>query len=284
MTRRARLAEPRRRARRTGPLRGKPRIAADGARPGRVGERQRGAPAARAPAAPRCRCAGRTRPRVRVERRARGRAAAPRVSSWPATTCALVTTSAVARHPARALDAEPARGAEDLHHAGRPPPRTCGSRAMPARGGATRASGPSMRGNGSKRASALSSGPDGGSAVVEPLEDLRALDLVARRRRRSGRATAPRIHTTPSPTQRRQQRAEHAVDEAACRAASASTRRRDAEPLEAGREAPRRRSSAPTSPNAGAYGSARAVGQHQRRRAACRATRRARSRRARARR
>ena len=43
---------------------------------------------------------------------------------------------------------------------------TCGSRAIPFAGGATRASGPSMRGNGSKRASALSSGPDGGSALL----------------------------------------------------------------------------------------------------------------------
>ena len=44
--------------------------------------------------------------------------------------------------------------------------RTCGSRAIPARGAGTFASGPSMRGNGSKRASALSSGPDGGSAAL----------------------------------------------------------------------------------------------------------------------
>ena len=40
---------------------------------------------------------------------------------------------------------------------------------MPAFGGATRASGPSMRGNGSKRASALSSGPEGGSALLSRL-------------------------------------------------------------------------------------------------------------------
>ena len=40
---------------------------------------------------------------------------------------------------------------------------------MPAFGAATRASGPSMRGNGSKRASALSSGPEGGSALLSRL-------------------------------------------------------------------------------------------------------------------
>ncbi len=43
---------------------------------------------------------------------------------------------------------------------------TSGSRAIPACGGATRASGPSIRGNGSSRRSEFSSGPDGGSTVL----------------------------------------------------------------------------------------------------------------------
>ncbi len=87
------------------------------------------------------------------------------VSSSPATTCAFVTT-----RPGAATQPEPATPSPHAL------PRTfttlaaaswtSGSRAIRPRGGATPASGPSIRGNGSSRRSEFSSGPDGGRTVL----------------------------------------------------------------------------------------------------------------------
>ena len=113
---RARRADARRRARRTGRSRGKPRIAPapPDARVG--GERQR------APAEPGDAQDGDVVARVEGDA-VRGAARSPSppswtvVSLWPATTCALVTTMPSRRDPARALDAEAAGRALDLHDA-----------------------------------------------------------------------------------------------------------------------------------------------------------------------
>ena len=87
------------------------------------------------------------------------------VSSSPATTCAFVTTS-----PGAATQPEPATPSPQALPSTFTTPAaaswTSGSRAMPARGGATPASGPSIRGNGSRRRSEFSSGPDGGRTVL----------------------------------------------------------------------------------------------------------------------
>ena len=123
-----------------------------------------------------------------------------RVSFCPATTCALVTTSPGAGDPAGALDAQPARVAEDLDHRVRRGDARPRARAIPAVGAGTRASGPSMRGNGSSRASASISPLDGGSAalrccrIVERWTSRRASPPLAS-------ASAPSTQVIPSPTQ-----------------------------------------------------------------------------------
>ena len=134
-----------------------------------------------------------------------------RVSFCPATTCALVTTSPSPGDPAGALDAQPAGVAEDLHHRAARPRRTPGARAIDAVGAGTRASGPSMRGNGSSRASASSSPLDGGSTRVEVLQDRRALHLAPRLAAvgERQRAEHPR---DPEPDARGQHRAQEPVD------------------------------------------------------------------------
>ena len=72
----------------------------------------------------------------------------------------------VARHPARSLDAQPACRAEHLHHAAARRRAPGGRARSPSRARRTPGAGPSIVGNGSKRASALSSGPDGGSTAL----------------------------------------------------------------------------------------------------------------------
>ena len=83
--------------------------------------------------------------------------------------------------PARALDAETARRADDAHDA----PRRATRRPARARrrrgGGATGGRGPAIAGSGSIRASALSTTPDGGMQLVEAPQDRRALDVAAQR-------------------------------------------------------------------------------------------------------
>ena len=146
-----------------GPFSGKPRIAAD--RPG---------PGASASGSGRAFSPG-TRSTARSLRGSNAIAVAsscgplPRsstlVSVWPATTCALVTTT-----PSRATQPEPStpspHAVPRIFTTLAAAARTCGSRPIPFAGGATFASGPSILGNGSKRASAFSSGPDGGSALL----------------------------------------------------------------------------------------------------------------------
>ena len=102
-----------------------------------------------------------------------------RVSFCPATTCALVTTSS---GPATQPDpSTPSPHAlPRIFTTESAAATTPGARAMPAVGAGTRASGPSMRGNGSSRASASISPLDGGRIVFEVLQDRRALDLAPR--------------------------------------------------------------------------------------------------------
>ena len=144
--------------------------------------------------------------------------------------------------------------------------RTSGSRAIPARGGATRASGPSIRGNGSSRAQRVQQRPGRRQHRVEPLQDRRALDLGAdpvaaaldgeraedphdRRAPRAAIRTAPSeaVDASPKPGSR----AQAAPD----RAPNASNSRRPA-------RAPT--SSAPSSPNAGAQGECAPAGEDER--------------------
>ena len=206
-------------------------------------------------------------------------AAAPCVSFWPG-------------HDVRVGDHEPRRArpspsprrrartrAEDLHDARAAASWTSGSRAIPARGGATPASGPSIRGNGSRRAQRVQQRPGRRQHRVEPLEDRRALDL---HRGSGSRRSGPRARrgstTTPSPTQAVRTRAEDPVDGA-----------------EAGRSAAARAGPAPRTPRSsrdqhraddqradqaegGRPRRVRALGQHERPDPRARATRRARSR------
>ena len=132
------------------------------------------------------------------------------VSCSPATTCALVTTMSGCGHPARALDRQPAGGAEHAHDAAR------GARARPARarsagcGAATSGEGPVIEGSGSSRASAFRIGPDGGSSslssrrIAERWMSARSSILPGRLRRARPRA----IHTMPSAERRAERRAE----------------------------------------------------------------------------
>ncbi len=125
------------------------------------------------------------------------------MSSWPATTCAFVTTTPSRRHPAAALHAEAAGGAEHLHHAARPRARTCGSRAMRESGGADvglRAR--RSAGTGRSGRSACRIGPDGGSCSLSARR-IAERWIGSRSSRAPGvcSATAPPIQTRPSPRQ-----------------------------------------------------------------------------------
>ena len=166
----------------------------------------RAGPPAPARAAPPGRCGSRTR----SPRRRGGRPRRPTwtvVSSWPATTCALVTTTPSPATQPLPCTPEPAGRAE---HAG---PRCGPPRAPPGRGRSSQfgrparpASGPSICGNGSKRASACRIGPDGGSTLVQLAEDRRPLDRLAQlaraRRLERDRAADP---DEPEPERRHQQ-------------------------------------------------------------------------------
>ena len=255
------------------------------------GARTRVAARARAPArrarrraGPRCRCAGRTRSPAR-RGPARGPAGSTRVSSWPATTCALVTTSAVAGDPARALDAERRtrvprtfttlrRAASHLRVA-RDPRR--GRRAR-------RAAGPSMRGNGSSARERVQQRPGRRQHVVE----LRAGSPSAGRRARTSRARAaarPRRAPRRPRARRRPSAARRAAPSIAAkrRATASVARRRAPSPSKPAASTPPA-SSAPSRRERRRPRRVAAAGSTQRRRSACRARRRARSRRARARR
>ena len=120
------------------------------------------------------------------------------MSFCPATTCALVTTSS-------GPTTQPEPSTPRPHALPRTfttesaAATTPAARAIPAVGAGTRASGPSMRGNGSSRASASISPLEGGSTV------LRCCRIVERwtSRRASpplASANAPSTHVIPSPT------------------------------------------------------------------------------------
>ena len=157
-----------------------------------------------------------------------------RVSSWPATTWALVTTT-----PGAATQPEPStptphavpRILTTLSRAA----ATSGSRAIAARGGGTRASGPSIRGNGSSARSVLSSGPVGGSTALSRAQDRRALDVAPDVRRRACSATAPSTQATSSPTHAVSTAPSGAVDRREGRRGEPGAQAR-AHPLEARRQ------------------------------------------------
>ena len=146
---------------------------------------------------------------ARVEGDRRARRARPGAAGWTVRVApgrrrrARWSPRAPSRgDPARALDAQAAGGAEHPHDAARRGARPRGSRAIAARGAGTSAGGPSIRGNGSKRASALRIGPDGGRSVVERAQDRRALDVVAQRRA-PGRLQRDRAGEPHQPERRR---------------------------------------------------------------------------------
>ena len=200
------------------------------------------------------------RDRRRRRAAARCRAAAPCVSSWPATTCALVTTT-----PSRATQPEPSTPSP---HA---VPRifttlaaaacTCGSRAIPSRGGATLRLRPVDLRERVEARQRVQQRARRRQRLVEPREDLRALDLVADVAVGVHRDRAEDPHHA-EPDARRQQRAEHAVDEA--EAGQRQLRAQPhAQPLEAGREAGARRAARRPGRTRARTGELRAVGQHE---------------------
>ena len=206
-----------------------------------------------------------------------------RVSFCPATTCALVTTSPSPRHPARALDARARTPLPRIFTTlvrGRRARR--GSRAIPRRGGATRASGPSMRGNGSKpRQRVRAAARTAAATVLRLLQDRRALDLAPRRRRWRERDRAEDPHDRRARRTRSARR--RAAPSTASHAGRASPGRASA------RRAPRSRPRRPCPRSARRPGRTRAprraapVGEHERAEPRADATRRPRSPTARAR-
>src|SRR6185437_14458797 len=180
------------------------------------------------------------------------------VSPSPATTCALVTISpGAAAHPEPSI-ARP-HAVPSTRTTLREAALTPGSRVEPGEGGATSGEGPVIDGSGSSRASASRIGPDGGR-----------IELSSRRiaeRWMSARscwapgvcaATAAAIHTTPSA--RPAPSAAPSIPSAIPRPGRTSVRRnRKAMPSSpVARIAPP--SSAPSRPNAGAYGEAAPLG------------------------
>src|SRR4051794_12617907 len=121
-----------------------------------------------------------------------------RVSVWPATTCALVTTK-----PSPATQPEPSTPSPQAEPSTlttlSAAAFTAAARAIEAVGARTLASGPSMRGNGSSRASASISPFDGGSSafrrcrIAERWTSCRASPPLAS-------ASAPSTQAIPMPT------------------------------------------------------------------------------------
>ena len=161
----------------------------------------------------------------------------------------------VAGHPARALEAQAAGGAEHPDDRCRRPRPPRGSRAIADRGAATSASGPLSVGNGSMRASALSSGPDGGSAAFSR-DRISERWMSSRRPARGGRLQrdGARDPGDRERQRRRQRRAERARRRSAPPGRPGSS---GAAPVakpskESDRITPPR--NAPSSPKTGAYG------------------------------
>ena len=126
-----------------------------------------------------------------------------RVAARPATTCAAVTTRFRPREPAAALDADAARGAEDLDDAGGGgPDRRIAQDALARR--QRRRLGPTIDGNGSMRASRLSRRARRQRGVELP-HDLRALRPPGESASARGRAARPtrRPRRSRAPSRRR---------------------------------------------------------------------------------
>ena len=102
------------------------------------------------------------------------------------------------RHPARALDPEPAGGAEHAHGRGAGCPHLAGRRRVGGRAGGTSASGPRTGGVGSTRRSTFSSGPEGGRTS---LRTPRIADFCTASRRSRMRSPVACRATAPNPQQ-----------------------------------------------------------------------------------
>ena len=163
----------------------------------------------------------------RIARSFRGRSGPPRrpgarpsppictvVSSWPATTWAFVTTRPLPATQPLPCTPSP-QAVPSTRTTLRRAARTSGSSAIAGSGARTSGWGPRMPGNGSKRASVLSSGPLGRQRGVELLEDHRALDRLAQLARARGvqghRSGQPH---QPEPDRGHQHRAAYAVERA----------------------------------------------------------------------
>ena len=181
----------------------------------------------------------------------------------------------VARDPAGALDAQPAGGAEDLARRSRAAARTCGSRAIAARGAGTSRLGPSIARERVEARQRLEQRPDGGSTSLSCRRIVERWTSRAQRRGSPASAARPRPPSTRARARRRaQQRAQQPVDDADPARAAARAQSR-AEPLEPEQRAARRAARADQAEQR-AYGECEpptaAAG-----RAACRRTRRRRS-------
>ena len=229
-------------------------------------------------AGPRGRCAGRRRPRAR-RARVGARAAAPACPSGRRRRARWSP-----RAPGPATQPEPSTPSPHalprIFTTESAAATTPAARAIPAVGAGTRASGPSMRGNGSSRASASISPLDGGSDRVEVLQDRRALDLAPRLAAvgERQRAEHPR---DPEPDARGQHGAQRTVDGGRRRRSHPPAQSR-AHPLEAERE-DHPGDQRPDQAERGRPGRAAAVVEQQRADARARRRRRPRTRPARAR-
>ena len=183
-----------------GPSSGKPRIAAEVPASAPVLNRSRGAPAS-----PGTRSSARSLRASNQIASVSSRSPSPPtctvVSSWPATTWAFVTTTPLPATQPLPCTPRP-QAVPSTRTTLRPARRTSGSRAMAESGGGTFGAGPSISGNGSKRASACRIGPDGGRRSFSSLR-IAERWIGSRSSLAPGvwSATAPAIHTRPRPRQ-----------------------------------------------------------------------------------
>ena len=185
----------------------------------------------------------------------------------------------VARHPAAALHAEPAGRAQHADHAARGRRAPGGRRRSPGRARATSGWGPRMPGNGSKRASVLSSGPLGGSAALSCCR-ITERWIGSRSSRAPGvcSATAPRQPDQPQPDRGHQHRAAQAVERARAPARAGPRRRKPSTSRRRGQDAAHQQRAHQREQRG--VGRARALREEHRARRASRGSRRPRTRRA----
>ena len=225
----------------------------------RRGARRRGAARATAPArrarrraGSRCRCGGR---RGSPARQARSVAVHQHDRVVLAGDDVRVGhDDARARHPARALDAEPAGGAEDLHDARPTPPARPGRAAIaPVGGGDVGARARRSRERVEAR-QRVEDRPGRRQQRVEALEHDRALDVVAQlaRARRLERDRAQRSTRSRSPMQAVSTAPSSAVEHAEAGDANAPRAARTPRPSRPDREQAAERAARPARPNSGA--------------------------------